>query len=202
MNSLNLEKRESTSGHKAKKGRKNGVVPGILYGKCIGNLSFEVGELELGREISSSGEHGILNFNMDGKGHKALLKEVQRDPVTHKIIHIDLAECGEDEVIQSEVPIQFIGEEWLSKKGAVLQKERDLVKVSCRANELPKSIKMDVASGCMGSVYRYADLEVGSEISIVDDMKGVIASISNEKKLTSDLAEIEKVEIGEKEMEK
>ncbi|MGG7176173.1 50S ribosomal protein L25 [Clostridium paraputrificum] len=194
MNSLKLENRKVTSGHGARRERKNGIVPGVLYGKDIKNLLFEVGELELCREISSSGQHGMLNFNMDGKDSSALLKEVQRDPVTHKIIHIDLEECGENEIIQSEVPINFIGEEWLSKKGAVLQKEKDLVRVSCKANELPKSIKVDVSKGSMGSVYRYSDLEIGNEISIVNDMEGVVASISNEKKLTSDLGTEEIIE--------
>ena len=46
---------------------------------------------------------------------------------------------------------------------------------------------MDVSQGTLGSVYRLSDLEVGEELSIVEDIKSVIASISNEKKLTSDL---------------
>ena len=51
---------------------------------------FEVSELELNREVSNIGEHGVLNFSLDNEEKKALIKEVQRDPVTHKIIHIDL----------------------------------------------------------------------------------------------------------------
>lgn len=192
MNCLNLEKRELKSGHGARRQRRNGLVPGVLYGKGLANLLFEVGEMELGREIVSSGEHCILNFNLNGDEHRALLKEVQRDPVTHKILHVDLEDISECDVIETEVPIQFMGEEWLEKRGAVLQKEKDLVKVSCSADKLPKSIKIDVSKGSMGSVFRYSDLEVGEELSIIDDIKSVIASISNEKRLTSALGEEEK----------
>ena len=192
MNNLNLVKRENKTSHWAKKERRAGKVPGVLYGKGVSNLLFEIGELELCREISSTGEHGIINYNIEGEEHKALLREVQRDPVTHKIIHVDLEEIEGNNVIQSEVPIQFVGEEWISKRGAILQKEQELVKVSCKPDELPKSIKFDVSKGGLGSVFRYSDLEVGEEISILDHIKGVIASISNEKKLTSDLGEEEK----------
>ena len=181
MNSLNLEKRENKTSHWAKKERRAGKVPGVLYGKSTSNLLFEIGDLELNREISSAGEHGIINCNLDGCNHTALVKEVQRDPVTHQIIHIDLEEVSQDETIQSEVPIQYVGEEWLAKSGAILQKEQDLVKVSCKANQLPKSIKVDVSNGKLGSVFRYNDLEIGEEISILDDIEGVIASISNER---------------------
>ena len=174
-----------------------GLVPGILYGKKIGNVLVEVGEMELGKEISSSGEHGILNYNINGNNERAILKEVQRDPVSHKIIHIDLERISENEQIQLEVPIQFLGEEWLNKRGAVLQKEKAVVKVSCRADALPKAIKIDVSKGEVGAVYRYKDLEIAEEISIIDNIDGVIASISNEHKLTSELL---KEEMEEKEL--
>lgn len=191
MSNLNLKKREISSGHCAKRERKKGMIPGVLYGKGVANLLFEIGEMEIGREIACQGQHGILNFNIDGNEHSALLKEVQRDPVSHKIIHLDLEEVGSDEVIQSEVPISFVGEEWLTKKGAILQKENELVKVSCKAKDLPKSIRFDVSKGRSGSVFRYADLEVGEEISIIDDIKSVVASITNEKRLVSELGEEE-----------
>ncbi|MDS0527281.1 50S ribosomal protein L25 [Clostridium sp. SHJSY1] len=191
MNNLNLIERNLSSGHSARRERRNGLVPGVLYGKKIGNFLFEVGELELGRELSSRGEHGIINFNFNGNEEMALLKEVQRDPVSHRIIHIDLEEIGANKEIQSEVPIQFTGEEWLNNKGAVLQKEKAVVKVSCKPDKLPKSIKMDVSKGELGAVYRFSDLEISEEISIIDDIQTVIASISNEKRLTSQLSEQE-----------
>ena len=186
MYSLNVNIRENLSGHSARRERKSGMVPGILYGKGRSNLLVEFGELELGREMAHYGEHGVIEFNLQGEEHEALLKEVQRDPVTHKVIHVDLEEIDKNRVIQSEVPIQFVGEEWLNKKAAVLQKQKDLVKVSCKVSDLPKSFIVDVSNGNLGSVYRYSDLEVGDEISIVDDIQSVIASISAEKNMTSD----------------
>ena len=95
------------------------------------------------------------------------------------------------EKIETEVPIQYIGEKLLTKKGAVLQKEKDSVKISCDSASLPKSVKLDVSRGINGSVYRLDDIEVASEISILEDLNSVVASISNEKKLVAELVEQE-----------
>lgn len=185
MSKLELSYRDNNVSNSAKKARKMGKVPGIMYGKAIKSLMFEVGELEITREISCQGEHGIISFNMQGEGHKALVKDVQRDPVTHKIIHLDLEELSGNEKIASAVPIHFVGEEMLCKKGVVLQKERDSVKVECNADSLPKYFEINVNKGEVGSVYKLSDLEVASEISIVDDLNAVMASISYERKTVS-----------------
>ncbi|MGL4850087.1 MAG: 50S ribosomal protein L25 [Clostridium sp.] len=195
MNSLNAEKREKGC-KSARKCRKQGKVPGIFYGKEALNFMCEFSELELNREVIEKGEHGILDFTLGNEEKKALIKEVQRDPVTHKIVHIDLNEVGECNEIQTDVAIQYVGEGKLLNNGTILQKEKDSVKVSCAVDKLPKSIKVDVSRGVAGSVFKYSDLEIGEEISIVDNMEAVIASVSNEKKINvevvEDMVEIDK----------
>lgn len=191
MSNLNIEKRDCKIANSAKKSRKSGKVPGVFYGKEVGNLMFEVSELDLNREVSEAGEHGILSFNLDNEEKTALIKEVQRDPVTHKIMHIDINEIKNDGNIQTDVPIQYVGEEMLSKRATVLQKEKDSVKVTCKLKDLPKSIKMDISKGLPGEVFKYSDLELGEEICIIDSLETVIASISNERKIISAVDEEE-----------
>ncbi|MGN0026772.1 MAG: 50S ribosomal protein L25 [Clostridium sp.] len=190
MNSLNLNKRDDSISNNAKKIRRQGKVPGILYGKKINELVFEVGEIELCREIAKNGEHGIVNLNLNGKEHKALIKEVQRDPVTHKIIHLDLEELDQNKKIISTVPIYYEGEGLLNKKGMVLQKEKDSIKVECTADNLPKYIKINIDGSNNGYVYRAGDLELASELSIIDDLNTVIAAVTYERKTVSDNMEI------------
>ena len=78
MSNLEINKRPIDIPNSAKKARRNGKVPGVLYGNKINNLLFEVGELELCHEIAISGEHGVLEFNLDGENHSGLIKEVQK----------------------------------------------------------------------------------------------------------------------------
>ncbi|WP_294364716.1 50S ribosomal protein L25 [uncultured Clostridium sp.] len=190
MNSLNLNKRDDSIPNNAKKIRRQGKVPGILYGKKLNELVFEVGEIELCREIAENGEHGIVNLNLNGKEHKALIKDVQRDPVTHKIIHLDLEELDQNKKIISTVPIYYEGEGLLNKKGMVLQKEKDSIKVECTADNLPKYIKINIDGSNNGYVYRAGDLELASELSIIDNLNTVIAAVTYERKTVSDNMEI------------
>ncbi|AIY84782.1 ribosomal protein L25, Ctc-form [Clostridium baratii str. Sullivan] len=190
MGELRIKERNKVN-HGGRKARAKGLVPGVLYGKNINNFMFEISSLELDREVCNVGEHGILNVEFNGDSKQVLIKEVQREPVNHEIIHIDLEMIAKGEKIETEVPIQYIGEKLLTKKGAVLQKEKDSVKVSCDSASLPKSVKLDVSRGINGSVYRLDDIEVASEISILEDLNSVVASISNEKKLVAELVEQE-----------
>lgn len=182
MEQLNLNKRDNNTAHSARKERREGKIPGVIYGKKIGNLLFEVGKMEVDRELSVIGEHGALTFNIDGYNGTAIIKEVQKDAVNHNVIHVDLEEVVNTEPIEAEVPVRFIGKDFLNTKGIVLQAQNDLVKVSCMPDDLPSSIDIDVTNAKPGKTYRFADLEVASEISIVGDLSTVLASVMENHK--------------------
>lgn len=177
MEELILNKRIKNSSNSAKKERKHGLIPGVIYGKKLGSMMFEIGEMDLVNELCITGEHGVVNFNLDGYTGTAIIKDVQKDSLTHKVMHIDLEEIYGNENIVAEIPINFNGKDFLSEKGVVLQSQKDSVKVSCKPEDLPKSIDIDVSKAQIGSVYKLSDLEIGSEISIMDDLSTVCASV-------------------------
>ncbi len=183
MESINAKKRTKNTHHGARQSRRLGNVPGILYGKGISNLMFEIGEVELNGLINSQGEHGIINVNLEGQSFKTLIKEVQRDPVNGRILHIDLEDVKSDKKIVSTVPIHFIGEDFVNKRGGVVQKEKDNVKIRCTPDALPKYVELDISKGEVGSQFKLADVEFASDLSILDDLQTVLASISYEQKL-------------------
>lgn len=189
LENLNMNLRVKKANHDAKRTRKHGKVPGVIYGKDIKNLLFEIGELELNSAIIKQGEHGTLNVNIDGENINALIKEVQRDVVTKKIIHIDLEKVDENKVITSKVPVHFVGEELATKNGRILQKDRDSINVQCTPENLPKFVDLNVSNANVGSVYKISDIEVGEEISILDNLDSVIASIGYEQKIPENIDE-------------
>lgn len=194
MSVIELNKRDCNVSKSAKKCRKRGKVPGILYGKNINNFMFEIGEMDLIDEITANGQFGVVNVNYEGEEHKALIKEMQRDPATNKIIHLDLEEVSEGEKVISTVPIHYIGEEYINKKGIVLQKEKDSVRVEGNVGSLPKYLNINIGNGTVGDVYKFGDLEIGAEISVVDDLNSVIASVIYERKRVADDMESEAAE--------
>jgi large subunit ribosomal protein L25 len=179
MEILKAIKREKRTAHEARKERRNGKVPGVLYGKNVANLLFEIGEIELTKEIGKSGEHGVVSINIDGEEHTALIKEVQRDPVNRKFVHIDLEELSNDTVVTTEVPIHFIGEDNVVRNGAIVQKEKNKVKVQCKGKNIPKHFNIDLTNLSFGDTYRISDIEFSNEIAFLEDPSTIIATITD-----------------------
>ena len=192
MERLEVKIREKKARHSARRDRREGKVPGILYGKNLKNLMFEIGELELNNQINKIGEHGVLDISINGDNHNVLIKEIQREPVNQKIIHIDFEELYENSRVITEVPIKFLGENTISKNGDVLQKERSSIKLQCAASKIPKSIEVDVSNLIAGESCRVADIEFAEEISIIDSLNLVIATVTKVKKYNEDTGETEK----------
>ncbi|GEA30154.1 50S ribosomal protein L25 [Clostridium diolis] len=182
MEELNLTKRIKTASHGARKVRRKGKIPGVIYGKEIGNEIFTLDESALLKEISASGEHGIVKFNLDGRKGNAVIKEIQRNALGNKAIHVDFEEVAANDIMHTEVLIKIVGKGILESKGLILQTQRDLVKVSCKAKDLPKDVELDVSNGQAGTVYTFKDLKFAEGIEVLDDLSTVIGSISEEEK--------------------
>lgn len=184
MEELKIHKRNKDTVHEARKERKFGKIPGIIYGKNINNLMFEIGELELNKKIGFIGEHGVLEVEVGQEKHSTLIREIQRDPVNHKIVHIDLEDIPQNQDVQTDVPIIFTGEDLVARKGGVIQKEKTNVKVKCKCEDIPKHIDIDVSKLEIGDSYRIGDIELSQEITFIDDLNTLIAFVTCNNKLS------------------
>lgn len=178
MKVLNIEKRENKCNHFAKKERKKGKIPGILYGRDVNNFMFEVGAIELNSQIKENGEHGLIGIDVDGSTLNALIKEVQRDPINHKILHIDLEKVEGDEEIVTEVPVILKGEGLVKSIGGIIQKTKNSLKVQCKANSIPKGIDVDISDLKIGDAIRIGDVEFGEDFTFTEPENTVIVSIT------------------------
>lgn len=183
MENLQINQREKKTRHSSRQCRRKGLVPGVLYGKGINNFLFEIGELELNHALSVTGEHGLLNINSQEGSLNTLIKEVQRDPVTRRVLHIDLEKIEGNEEIETVVPINYVGEEYINKLDAVLQKNIDSIKVKCSPSNIPKGVNLNVGRAKPGDQFKIADVEFGNEITVVDDLNSIVASVSYDQKI-------------------
>ncbi len=197
MENLQVNQREKKTRHSSRQCRRKGLVPGIIYGKGINNFLFEIGELELNHALSVTGEHGLLNINSQEGSLNTLIKEVQRDPVTRRVLHIDLEKIEGNEEIETVVPINYVGEEYINKLDAVLQKNIDSIKVKCSPSNIPKGVNLNVGRAKPGDQFKIADVEFGNEITVVDDLNSIVASVSYDQKIITQ--EVVDQEVAEKE---
>lgn len=173
MKNLNINNREGSNNSL----RRKGLLPGVLYGEKIKNTLFEISEMELASELAREGSSGICNVHYGNEEFTAIVKEVQKDPVTRKIIHIDLEQIAANDEVTSEVPLNFIGEGVVESIGGVVVKEKEKLKVKGPASAIPSSISIDVSKLKYGETITGSDVEFGGEISLAEDGNSVLAVI-------------------------
>ena len=176
---LKAEKREDVGGLTARRMRRQGLTPGIVYGHNESiNVSVNYHEFEMLTHVMHS-EHAVIKLNIAGKDFDVLIKEVQRNCVTHNIIHIDFLVINLDEIVKIEVQLEPIGlAEGVKNHGGVLELLRRDVAVECKAGIIPESIKIDVVELGIHDVIHIKDLPVIEGVIYVDDPETTLITIA------------------------
>jgi large subunit ribosomal protein L25 len=179
---LTVSKREELGSRVTRRLRKQGLIPGVLYGRGE-PIAFSVEERELRRALTGAGGlHSILDVQVDGTGssHASILKEYQQDKVRGTLIHIDLQEVRLDQTMQATVTVQLIGGEDAPgvREGGVLSQPLREIQVEALPLEVPEHIDLDVSHMAMGDTLRIADVKVGDSVTLLDDPETVVATVT------------------------
>jgi large subunit ribosomal protein L25 len=180
---LEVKERERLGSPESRRLRKQGFVPGVLYGRT-GAKAFVVDERHLRSALTgSSGLHAVLDVVLEGQttAHSSILKEYQRDPIRGHVRHIDLLEVRLDVAIQATVNVHLHGAEDAPgvKEGGVLSQPSSTVNVEALPMEIPESIEADVSRMEMGDALRLEDIPTLEGVVFLDDPhETVIATIS------------------------
>jgi large subunit ribosomal protein L25 len=196
---LEVETRDSTGTREARRLRKQGLIPGVLYGRGKKSYAISVPERELRRVLTGDqGLHAILDVVVagdgDGKSHASILKDYQLDPLRGKIAHIDLQEVRLDQPITASVVVELIGESPGVKSGGVLSQVTREIHVQALPMDIPDHLEADVSGMEMGATLRLADLPAVDKVSFVDDPETVLATVTMPTRVEEPEPEEEEVE--------
>lgn len=175
---LKAQKREISTKGAVNQLRKNGKVPGIFYIKGKEGIPIVVEENDINRLVFTSESHLIqLKINGDAEEmHESILKEVQFDPVSDKVVHFDLRGITRGEVIELEIPLMLKGTAIGVKEGGVLQQTLHKLQIECLPSHIPAHLEYDVTNLKFGESVTVADLNF-ENITILNDAKSVVLSI-------------------------
>jgi large subunit ribosomal protein L25 len=170
---LDVEIREATGTGNAREARRNGLVPGVIYGGDEGPVSISAKFNEVLKAMNSGQFlQSMIEITHSGKTQKVLTKDVQFHPVTDMPVHMDLFRVTNKTIIEVEVSVNFTGEDEAPglKEGGVLNVVRHAIEVKCPAGSIPDQIDVDISK-----------MEIGDSmhISEVDLPSGVKPSISD-----------------------
>jgi large subunit ribosomal protein L25 len=178
---LEVRERENRGSRDARRLRKQGLIPGVLYGRGTAPHAIVVPERELRRVLT--GEHGlhtILDVVLDGQKntHASILKDYQQDPIRGRIAHFDLQEVRLDEVIQAQVVVDLVGESSGVKAGGVLSQVTREINVEALPMEVPDRLELDVSGTEIGDTLRLSDLRAPEGVKLLDDPETVLATVT------------------------
>lgn len=196
---LQVRERERRGSADARRLRREGYIPGVLYGNGKASHAIVVPERELRRVLtSSSGLHAILDVTLEGQKttHASILKDFQQDPLRGHISHIDLQEVRLDQPIQAQVAVQLVGEPVGAKEGGVLSQVQREINVEALPLEIPEHVELDVSGMAIGDTLRLADLGARDGVRYLDDPdETVLATVTLPTRVEE--PEVEEAEEGE-----
>ena len=178
---LEVQEREQSGTRVSRRLRKDGIIPGVLYGRGNKPHPICVPERDLRRVLTGDhGLHAILDVVLAGQKstHASILKDYQVDPIRGKIEHFDLQEVRLDQPIQSAVVIELIGESVGTKAGGVLSQVNREVRVEALPMEMPDRLELDISAMEIGDTLRLSDLPAREGVTFLDDPETVLANVT------------------------
>ncbi len=172
--------------------RRQGIVPANIYGHGDAR-PIQAPARALEHMLIHGGRTGIVTIAVGGGSETALLKEIQRDPRSGQILHIEFQAVSLEEEVISTVPVRFVGESVaVTKLGGVLTHPRTELRLAARAGDLPESIEVDVSAivELHGAIH-ISDLPESSTYKFLDPPEEVLAMVQPPKGEAEEVEEAE-----------
>lgn len=179
---LKVKLREKIGKVPSRRVRREGLVPGVLYGQGTTPVHLTVNEVDLKKTlVALSGSTALLSLVAEGNGGLsgkiALLKEVQIHPVSQRLIHVDLYEVSMDRKVTVKIPLVLQGKPVGVTAGGVLQQVTRELQVECLPVNIPQKIDVDVSSLAVGRSLHVRDLVLPEGIIPKVDVDLTVASV-------------------------
>ena len=184
--SLEVTRREKTGKEIAKKLRRDGKVPAVVYGGKREPVAIEVDRKAVSELIQKS-EHGVRSvflLKMAGTDQQrhAMIKDITINPISRKMTHIDFIRVAMDETVRVTVPVHVVGTALGVKVGGgILDFQVRELHVECLPNAIPDAIDVDVTPLEGHSYYRIKDLTLPEGVKVLDDPERVVVGVTHAK---------------------
>lgn len=160
--------------------RSGGMVPGSIFGHGDPQ-NIQVSARALQEFLTEHASGALMDLELGGKSATAVIRTLERDPVTGRVIHIGLQRVDLGETIHAAVPVHYVGEELLIKEQYVLERQIDEVDVNGRADQIPEALTVDVRRKRPGDLIHISDLQMPSGITPTRTPDTIVARVTSPK---------------------
>ncbi len=176
---IKAEARERVGKGSARQTRMIGNIPAVVYGPEFDSKPITLNERELNAAMKSAAGSSVLyTLDIDGKSNKVILRDLQRDPITSKIVHADFHAVSMTKSINLSIPIHFEGIPiGVKVDGGIMQTNMRELEISCLPSQIPEFIKLDVENLSIGDSIHVKDLDLEG-INVLSDENRTVVVIS------------------------
>jgi large subunit ribosomal protein L25 len=189
---LDVASRDPDGSRSARRLRRSGRIPGILYGGDSESVSFSVDAREL--RVALSGAGAVVDLSIDGsKATPVVLKEAQRDPVRGETTHVDLLRVRLDKPIHAVVPLELTGAEDTPgvKEGGILEQLMRELNIEALPTAIPESIVHELGALEIGDTLALDTVVFPEGVTLLDDPAAILATLSAPRLQSEEESEIE-----------
>ena len=195
---LKAETRPGGGKGEARKLRASGRVPGVLYGSGVDATPVAIDAKDLYHALhTSAGTNVLVGLVVDGKEHLALPREIQRDHVRGRFLHVDFLAVRRDVQITVDVPVHVVGEAPGVKTGGVIEHHLWDVHVECLPADVPDSIDADISSLELGDALRIGDLALPQGVTVLTNPDALVLAVVTPQVLLVEEVAVEEAEVAE-----
>lgn len=191
---ISIERRQEVGKGFARRARMAGQIPAVVYGPEVDPIPVAVEERAFRASMKTATSSSILNLTLDGKETKAVVRDLQRDPITNRVLHIDFHAISMNRPINVAVPIQFTGEPiGVKVDGGIMQTTMRELEISCLPTNIPDELIIDVSELGIGDSIHVKDVEL-ENVEILAELRRTIVVISAPTVIKADAVEGEELE--------
>jgi len=196
---LNAELRTTTR-KAVKLLRAEGLVPAVMYGHFTEPVNLQVDERLMVQVLSEAGTNRLITLSVEGlkDDRRVLLRDLQRDAITHSLLHVDFYEVVMTEKITAEVPVVLVGESPVVVEGeGILFQGVDSIEIECLPGDLPPNIEIDLTPLAeIDDGVQVGDLDLGDAIKVLSDPdETVVRILPLEAEIVEEVVEVPEVEL-------
>lgn len=175
---IEVRRREAGSSRETRRLRRDGRIPGVLYGLGGDPIAFDADERELRTALLHRG--AVLELTIDGAGEPAVLKEAQRHPVRGDLMHVDLLRVDLKKPIEAQVTIHLVGQEDSPgvREGGVLEHPAREITVEALPSDVPEFVELSVSEMHINDRLTSDAIALPQGVTLVSDPEDVVATVS------------------------
>ncbi len=175
---LTAERRSDAGKGVARKLRAAGKIPAVLYGQGLETTPLTVDSRELSHLLhGSAGSNVLVDLMVDGEEHLAIPREIQRDHIHSKFVHVDFLAVSRTETITVNVPVHETGDAAGVKEGGVVEHHLREVQIECLPQDVPDEIVVDITDVELGDMVHVSDLVTPAGVTILTAPEDAVLSV-------------------------